>query len=66
MLSRPVSVRYRAIVALACMALLGFTGCSAAPTAPGGGHLWDRGGTHRDGYPLEPGRPGVGMEVQPK
>ena len=65
--SRPVSVRYRAIVALAYVALLGFTGCSAAPTAPGGGHLWDRGGSHRDGYRLvEPGRPGVGTEVEPQ
>ena len=65
--SRPVSVRYRAIVAFAYVALLGFTGCSAAPTAPSGGHLWDRGGSHRDGSRLvEPGRPGVGTEVEPK
>lgn len=64
--SRPVSVRYRAIVALAYVALLVLTGCLAAPTAPGGGHLWGRGGTSTDRYPLEPGRPGVGTEVEPK
>lgn len=69
--SRPVSVRYRAIVALAYVALLGLTGCSAAPkpTRPGESavrHSWYGHARNDQGYPLDPGRPGVGTEVEPK